>query len=273
MTRPPTIAEGRSILELLHLEQSQENVYVAPYTFPDPYATYGGQLAAQALRAAGLTLTGSHLPHSLHGYFLRPGDASVPTEFTVERDRDGRRFAARRVVGSQLGKIVFTMSASFYAGDVGPSVQRPRAPQVVSPSAAADWHIPRLFSFLGRTAEQQFPHNDIPTRFWARCTEELGEDHLLNACAVAYFADITNGVAHFESDTHRASSSLDYSVWFHRPARAQDWMLLDLVPHTVAHGRGWYTGSVFDDDGTLLASLAQETLYIEGRPDHFALGR
>jgi acyl-CoA thioesterase-2 len=261
--------EGRPLLELLELERTGDCTFVAGYVFPDPYPLFGGQVAAQALRAAGLTLADGRSPHSLHGYFLRSGDASVPMELEVEIQRDGRSFSSRRVTAIQAERTIFTMSASFHLEDEGPSEQRVDAPSVIPPTDAEEWPIPRLFSFEGRAAEQDFPLDEMRSRFWARCTADLADDRLLNACAVAYFADITNPVAHFDTDTHRTSPSLDYSMWFHRPVRADRWMLLDLVPHTVARGRGWYTGSVFQEDGTLVASLAQETLFREGRPGSY----
>jgi acyl-CoA thioesterase-2 len=261
--------ERRSFLDLLDLERTGDSTFEAGYVFPDPYPLFGGQVAAQALRAAGLTLPDGRAPHSLHGYFLRPGDASVPTELEVERERDGRAFSSRRVVARQSGKTIFSMSASFHVDEDGPSEQRGAPPAVTAPEDAADWPIPRVFSFEGRVAQQDFPHEEMRSRFWARCTADLADDRLLHACAVAYFADITNAVAHFDTDTHRSSPSLDYSIWFHRPVRGDRWMLLDLVPNVVGHGRGWYTGSVFQEDGGLVVSLAQESLFRPRAPGSY----
>jgi acyl-CoA thioesterase-2 len=263
------VNEGRSLLELLELERTGDRTFAAGYVFPDPYPLFGGQVAAQALRAAEQTLESGRFPHSLHGYFLRPGNAAIPTELEVEIERDGRAFSSRRVTAVQAGKAIFTMSASFHVDEDGPSEQCAEVPAVTRPSEAEEWRVPRLFSFEGRVAEQDFPHEEMRSRFWARCTADLGDDRFLHACAVTYFADITNAVAHFDTDTHRSSPSLDYSMWFHRPVRADRWMLLDLVPHVVAQGRGWYTGSVFQEDGMLVTSLAQESLFREGRPGSY----
>jgi len=266
------VNDGRSLLDLLELEKTGERRFTANYVFPDPYPMFGGQVTAQALRAAGITVADGRPPHSLHGYFIRPGNASVPTELDVEVERQGRAFSTCRVTARQSGKTIFIMSASFHGGAEGPTRQCVGMPVSAGLEKSGEWRIPRLFSFEGRAAEQDFPHDEMRTRFWARCTADLASDHLLNACALAYFADITNGVAHFDTGTHSAGASLDYSVWFHRPVRADDWMLLDLVPHTVGHGRGWYTGSVFLADGTLAASLAQESLFLEGPARYFIHG-
>lgn len=263
MTAPEVlgpITDHRTLQEVLELETIDTNVFRANFVFSDRYALYGGQVAAQALRAAGITAEG-RLPHSLHGYFLRPGDASRPMLLKVYRDRDGRSFSARRVVAIQEGKVIFNMSASFSTHADGDDHQIARIPEVSSPDENQVYKIPRLFSFEGRKAEQALSDLDYPIRFWARCTAPLGSDALLNACALTYLSDISSGTAAFNTPTHATSSSLDHAMWFHRPISANDWMLTDLVPHTVASGRGWYTGSVFRSDGTLIASLTQEALF------------
>ncbi|QGG41616.1 acyl-CoA thioesterase [Aeromicrobium yanjiei] len=263
MTTPGIVGpttDDRTLLEMLELETIDTNVFRANFVFPDHYALYGGQVAAQALRAAGLTAEG-RLPHSLHGYFLRPGDASRPMLLKVYRDRDGRSFSARRVVALQEGEVIFNMSASFSTPADGDDRQIAQLPDVSAPDENRVYTIPRLFSFEGRKAEQALPGLEYPIRFWARCTAPLGTDPLLNACALTYLSDISSGTAAFNTPTHATSSSLDHAMWFHRPIIANDWLLVDLVPHTLAAGRGWYTGSIFHSDGSLVASLTQEALF------------
>jgi acyl-CoA thioesterase-2 len=254
-----------TLSELLELDHVDEDVFRAPFVFADPLPLYGGQVAAQALRAAGLTVAPDRLPHSLHGYYLRPGDASLPTILQVFRDRDGGSFSARRVVAMQSGKVIFNMAASFHLEEEGPDAHETALPRVSAPEASPGYDIPRLFAFEGRMVEQAGDY-EWPMRFWARCTEDLGDDQLLHACALTYLSDISTGIVPFNTETHASSSSLDHAVWFHRPVDVNGWLLTDLAAHTVARGRGWYTGSVFTPDGSLVASLTQEALFRPRRP-------
>jgi acyl-CoA thioesterase II len=259
------IGEGaharRSLRDLLELEHVGEHIYRSRYLYDDPYALFGGQYIAQALRAAGLTVASDRSPHSLHAYFLRPGNPAAPIDFEVALDRDGRSFSARRVIARQYEEISFTMSASFAIDQEFPSVQVISMPAVTDPGISEPLVMPRLFSHEGRRVEQTFPHHEIELRFWARCTEDLGTDRLLHACALAYLSDISTGLAALDTLTHQSAASLDHSVWFHQPVVANAWHLVDLTPQVAARGRGWYTGSLFDDEGVLVGSIAQEALY------------
>lgn len=250
-----------TLLDLLDLEEIDRDIYRAKFAFQDPLPLYGGQVAAQALRAAGLSIDDDRRPHSLHGYFLRPGDATRPMVFQVYRDRDGRSFTARRVVALQGGEVILNMSCSFHTPEEGYDAQATAMPDLPDPAEAAVRMIPRLFSFEGRAAPQPFPDVEWPTRFWGRCTADLHDDPLLHACAVTYLSDISSGLSPFNTSTHSSSSSLDHAVWFHRSIDAEDWLLLDLVPQTASAGRGWYTGSIYNRHGILVASIAQETLF------------
>lgn len=249
------------LLTMLDLERIESDIFRAGMVFAEPYALYGGQVAAQALLAAGRTVEADRLPHSLHGYFLRAGDATLPTVFRVYRDRDGGSFSARRVVATQRGEVIFNMSSSFHLRQEGVEAQLSTMPEVPDPAGSEPYPIPRLFSMEGRAVPQ--PHEDpgYPTRFWARCTSELPADPLLHASVLTYLSDISTGLGPLRTDEAKPGSSLDHAVWFHHPARMDDWVLTDLVPHAAAAGRGWYTGSLFGADGLLLASLAQETLF------------
>jgi acyl-CoA thioesterase-2 len=255
-----------TLLDLLDLEEVDRDLYRGNAVFDDVWHLYGGQVAAQALRAAGLCVPADRRPHSLHGYFLRTGDAARPTVFQVFRDRDGRSFSARRVVALQGGEVIFNMSASFQVPEDGAEAQEPVMPTVPDPQAGPPHGFGRLFSFEGRTVPQRYENLEWPTRFWARCTDNLKGDPLLNACALTYVSDVSTGLLPFNTPTHASSASLDHAVWFHRQVDAEDWMLLDLAPHTASGGRGWYTGSVFARDGRLVASYAQEALFRRRRP-------
>ncbi len=254
-----------TVLDVLRLEQIDRDLYRSTLVFADPFPLYGGQVAAQALFAAGGTVSRDRLPHSLHGYFLRSGDAARPTIFHVDRDRDGRSFSARRVVAVQAGEVIFSMSASFQAPGEGPDHQVHEPPHSERPEASPAFDLPRLFSMEGRRPSQPYPAPSLPTRFWARCTVALPpEDDLMHSCVLAYLSDIGTGLSALPDDDAAPGPSLDHAIWFHRPARLDDWVLMDMRPVTVSAGRGWYAGSVTTADGGLAASFVQETLFRPG---------
>lgn len=263
---PPPAPAGLSLTELLDLEHVDRDLYRGNVVFDEPFALFGGQVAAQALMAAGRTVDADRPPHSLHGYFLRAGDAGRPTVFRVERDRDGRSYSARRVVALQDGKVIFSMSASFHVTEDGRDLQASPVPQAPPPDTLPTGTVPRLASFEARQPPQPHPEAFWPTRFWARCTADLGDEPLVHAAALTYLSDILTGLAPLRDERWTPMSSIDHAVWFHRPARLDDWVLLDLVPHTVAGGRGWYTGTVSSADGVVRVSLTQEQLYRQRRP-------
>jgi acyl-CoA thioesterase-2 len=178
----------------------------------------------------------------------------------VDRDRDGRSFSARRVVAVQGGEVIFNMSASFHTPEDDVDQQVHAMPEATPPQELDGDALPRLFSMEGRVPPQPY-ESDWPTRMWARSTERLPDDPLVHACVLTYLSDVFTGLGAMPGGAARAGSSLDHAVWFHRPVRMDEWVLMDLVPHTVAAGRGWYTGTIHAHDGTLAASLAQETLF------------
>jgi acyl-CoA thioesterase-2 len=249
------------LVELLTLEQVELDLFRASAVFDDRLALYGGQVAAQALLAAAATVPDDRTPHSLHGYYLRGGDAARPTLLRVERDRDGRSVSARRVVAVQRGEVIFSMAASFQAAKRGPDLQVEPPPVQEDPGQLAHYLIPRLTSMDGRIGPQPYGEGGLPTRFWGRCTSRLPEDPAWHAAALTYLSDMSSGIGPLGTAEYRSGSSLDHALWFHRPVRMDDWVLLDLVPRTVADGRGWYQGTVHDRRGTLVASLTQEALF------------
>lgn len=264
--------EGVRLTDLLALEQVDDDLFRTTATLDEPFSLYGGQVAAQALTAAGRTVAADRPPHSLHGYFLRAGDAGRPTAFRVHRERDGRSYSARRVVATQDGETVFTLSASFHTGEDGRDLTFSPAPDAAPADGLPAVRLPRLVSVEAREPVQPYPDSVWPTRFWARCTAPLGDDPLVHAAALTYLSDVLSGLAPFRDADGAPMSSLDHAVWFHRPARMDAWTLLDLVPRTVASGRGWYTGTLTAADGSLCASLTQEQLFRRRRPDHGAPG-
>jgi acyl-CoA thioesterase II len=254
-------AHPDALLRILDLETLDRDLFRSTFVFADRYALYGGQVAAQALIAAGRTVAPDRPPHSLHGYFLSSGDASRPTMFHVYRDRDGRTYSARRVVAVQNGEVIFNMSASFHGSDAGPDEQVVTMLEGIAPPEESEPFDPmRLFSYDARLPPSE-PTLDFPRLFWARATVPLPDDALVHAAVLTYLSDISSGLMSLHSEHARSTSSLDHAVWFHRPVRADEWVLSDLRPHSAAEGRGWYTGSMFDRGGRLVASLAQEALF------------
>lgn len=251
-----------SLDDVLELEEIDRDLFRSRLVYPDRQALYGGQVAAQALLAAGRTVDADRVPHSLHCYFLRSGHASRPTVFRVDRDRDGRSFSARRIVAVQGGEVLASVSCSFTPAGDGPDVQVEPAPVRGGEPEAMPLYAPgRLFDMECRVPpEQDHPEAVWPVRFWSRATVPLPGDPLVHACVLTYLSDISSGVGAIAGAAEWTATSLDHAVWFHRPVRMDDWVLMDLVPHTVASSRGWYTGSVHDRAGRLVASLTQETL-------------
>jgi acyl-CoA thioesterase-2 len=255
-----------SILDLLDLEYVEHNLYRSLAVYDEGWRMFGGQVAAQALYAAGLTVDKDRLPHSMHAYFLRQGDASRPTLLQVERDRDGRSFSARRVTAVQDGAVIFSMSASF----TGPApASRPMpdddgepAPELPPVDSLPSWTGHRHSSFDLRVADSGLR---LPPRFWIKCTVELPSDPLLHAAVLAYTSDISSALVPYETQSTSTGPSLDHALWFHRPARMDGWTWQELVPRTVAGGRGWYTVTIYADDGTRIATAAQEQLFTPAR--------
>ena len=251
-----------SVLDLLDLEYVEQDLYRSRAVYEAPWGMFGGQAAAQALYAAGLTVEKDRLPHSLHGYFLRRGDTSKPTLFRVDRDRDGRSFAARRVVAVQDGRVIFNMSASFAApagpGRVMPDHEAEPVEDLPSPDELPVWTHPKHPSFEFRPVDAE---RRLPTRFWIRCLAGLPADPLLHAAVLAYTSDISSALIPFETEQTVTGPSLDHAVWFHRPARMDGWTWQELTPQTVSGGRGWYTATVYTADGTRIASVAQEQIF------------
>jgi acyl-CoA thioesterase II len=224
---------------------------------------FGGQVAGQALRAAGLTVPEDRVPHSLHGYFLRPGQVNRPVILHVDRDRDGGSFSARHVRAVQEGEVIFSMVASFHAHEQGvtydavPTRGGPDPDDLqVRPSALFMEVREVMPTTIG---DGQIRHSD---RLWVRAASALpADDPLLHACALAYVSDLGSGFGQVEVEGLPAGGpSIDHSVWFHTPVRADEWMLLELWPLKAGNARGVYHGSLRSQSGELGAVFAQEML-------------
>ncbi len=227
---------------------------------------YGGQIVAQGLRAAAHTVDPRFTLHSLHAYFIRLGDAEQPIRFEVDRIRNGRTFVTRRVVVRQAAGAILNMSTSFHVTEDGPNVQSEPLPAVASPDSLKEDSWSRMF---GR---RSLPDDIEPGRVgaWLRLADDVGDDPVLNACALAYLSDdlpTEAVVARHPQRPPRAatdkafwSASLDHAIWFHHPIRAAEWHLHDFHCRQLNKNLGTSMGSIFDQSGKHIATVAQEVL-------------
>src|SRR6476469_7366657 len=223
---------------------------------------YGGQVAAQALRAAGATVPAERLPHSLHGYFLRPGRVDRPVLLHVDRDRDGGSFSARHVRAVQDGEVIFSMVASFHAREESATFDAVPTRGGADPATLAGRPSPFLVEVREvtptRITDGQVRHSDS---LWVRASSPLPDDPLVHACAVTYVSDLGSGFGQVDVPGLPAGGpSIDHSLWFHDSIRADEWMLLELWPLKASGARGVYSGSLRSEDGRLGVLLTQEML-------------
>jgi acyl-CoA thioesterase-2 len=221
---------------------------------------FGGQVAAQALMAAGLTIGDDRRPHSLHGYFLRPGRPDRPVLLYVDRDRDGRSFSARHVSAVQEGEVIFSMLASFHLDEPGPALDpltneiAPIENEVTSRAFLLDIRAPSpLWSDEGRPS--------FPDCLWIRAAHALPDDRLSQAAALTYISDLGSGFGQTNvPGLPIGGPSIDHAVWFQTPIRVDDWVQLRVWPVKAGGSRGVYMGAIRDGDGNLGATLTQEML-------------
>lgn len=272
-------------LDLLDLEVIEDNLFRGRQPNTSMQRVFGGLVAAHALVAATRTVDPQYVVHSLHSYFLRPGDTAVPIVYDVEAVRDGRSFATRRVLARQHGRPIFAMTLNFQIPEEGlehqelmPSVPAPEdcpdlAELVASRGGGADeW--PREFEalevrFVGNSrAGGEFNDPTMPaqSRLWMRVSGTLPQNPLSHTAAFTYASDMTllaaTLVPHdvFIATPGMQAASLDHSIWFHRPFRADEWWLYDQHSPAATGGRGLAIARIFTADGRLVASVAQEGL-------------
>jgi acyl-CoA thioesterase-2 len=274
-----------TLLTILDLEQLEMNLYRGLSPQVGWQRVFGGQVIGQALVAAARTVEG-RAAHSLHAYFMREGDPAVPIIYEVDRIRDGQSFATRRVVAIQHGQAIFSMSVSFQIDEPGldHQIEMPKAPPPEELPSEAElqrlyldrategvrkyWERPRpielrpvdLRHFLSRDKLE-------PTQLvWVRATGALPDDPNVHRAVLAYASDMTlldtalfaHGRMIFDRDLQAAS--LDHALWFHRPFRADEWLLYSEDSPSASGARGFTRGSLFSRDGKLVASVAQEGL-------------
>ena len=274
------------LVELLDLEPIEVNIFRGVSPSDDRQRVFGGQVAGQALVAAARTVGADRSVHSLHAYFLRPGDPTVPILYEVDRIRDGRSFTTRRVVAVQHGKAIFNLQASFHTVEDGldHQIDMPEVPPAESLPTFAERYAPyaeQMGDWMRRPQPIDTRHVH-PTRFdasgseveeprfgqtvWLRADGMLPDDPVLHACIVTYASDMTlldttvlpHGLSWHEGKLMMAS--LDHAMWFHRTFRADDWLLYDLDTPSASHARGLARGSIFTSDGKLAVSVVQEGL-------------
>lgn len=254
--------------ELLTLERIEDNLFRTIAVSDEPAGLYGGQVAAQALRAAAATVPGDRHPHSLHGYFLSRGDAARRVLLTVRRDRDGGSYSNRRVIAVQNGVVIFNMVASFHALEEGQDYQAHQLPETPDPDELPDSGVmTRLRGVDLRLPPQPVPGQQRPSRVWLRSRSPLPDD-TLQACALTYVSDSFSGLSRVPGERAGAGglTSIDHAVWIYRKVALDDWVLMDLEPESAAGGRGMYRGRIFSRDGVLAAGIAQASLFRSGPP-------
>ena len=265
--RKPEQAPGMArLLELEALDGDAFEITAASGIGRD--RLFGGQVAAQSLRAACLTVGEGRLPHSLHAYFIRPGTPGEPLRLEVQRTRDGRAFSTRHVTAAQGGKPIFEMIASFHDPEPGfdwQGVPRPDAPppeELAAPDFPALVRHPSGFEF--RVVKPPRPYGfPLPHPFWIRYREPLGDDPALHACVITYLSDmavVSSARAPGSPRELAAAVTLDHAMWFHRPARVDEWLLFSVDPVSNFGARGLARGALHTRDGVLVASIAQEAL-------------
>jgi acyl-CoA thioesterase-2 len=262
------------LVELLDLEMIDVDLFRGRQPDTSAQRVFGGQVLGQALAAASRTVDPERQVHSLHGYFLRPGDTAVPIVYRPEPTRDGRTFSSRRVVASQNGKPIFYMSASYQRPERGLDHADPMPHELVPPDKAQT--LASVFEAAsGRKAEdwnKEWAALDVRLagltgrRYWIRAAGKLPDDPALHACVLAYASDLTllgasllpHGL--IIGDRRIQPASLDHALWFHREFRADEWLLYDQTSPSGSGARGFATGRLFTEDGRLIASVAQEGL-------------
>jgi acyl-CoA thioesterase-2 len=272
-----------ALLALLDLEAIEVNIFRGGSPPASRQRVFGGQVAGQALVAASRTVEPEGVVHSLHAYFLRPGDTRIPILYEVERIRDGLSFVTRRVTAIQHGRAIFSLSASFQVPEDGfdhsarmpdvpdpeslPSIlqQRREAREERGGKAIPDLDLPFDLRNCDWTPEDRKKPLPPYQRVWMKTTGALPDNPVLHACALTYASDMTlldtallpHGL---DLEDNVFMATLDHAMWFHRPFRADEWLLYAQDTPSASGGRGFATGSVFTADGQLAVTVVQEGL-------------
>ena len=272
------------LVALLDVEQIEVNIFRGRSPDENRQRVFGGQVAGQALISAARTIdqVGREV-HSLHAYFVRPGDPDIPILYEVDRLRDGTSFSTRRVIAIQHGKVIFNLQASFHAAEPGLDYQLTMPTNVPAPESLPDFKT-RMEPYKKQLGEWYDRPRPIDIRYvdtdpasregnprqgqrvWMRADGKLPTDSVLHACIVTYASDMTlldtallpHGIGWTDGKVQMAS--LDHAMWFHRPFRADDWLLYDQTSFSTSGARGLAGGSIFSSNGELAISVVQEGL-------------
>ncbi len=275
------------LLRLLDLEAIDDNIYRGSQSGEDRQRVFGGQVLGQALVAAQRTVEVPRLAHSLHGYFLRPGDPTIPIVYEVDRIRDGKSFTTRRVVAIQHGRAIFNMAVSFQVPEDGAEYQL-EMPEVPSPDQLQSWTEflasidPHPDFDIRLWTDRPYPIDSRPVnpiapwatpavqpprqQLWFRTSGAVPNDPGLHQAIITYAVDMwlldCSTMAHGLSylDPHYQVASLDHAMWFQRPVRADEWLLLDAEAVSTSGARGINRAAIYSADGTLVATAHQEGL-------------
>jgi len=271
------------LVALLDLERVEENIFRGVSPNVSLQRVFGGQVAGQALVAATRTVPADRMVHSLHSYFIRPGDPSVPIVYLVERIRDGRSFSVRRVTAVQHGNPIFTLSASFQLDQGGidhqremPDVPEPEELPTFAERLAGYPELTEIMSRIPQAFDIRYvddppwvqralgPRESQPHRIWMKADGVLPNDPTLHVCVLTFASDLNllDSVLIHHGMAARldpiSMASLDHAMWFHRQFRADDWFLYESSSPSASGGRGLATGRFFAHDGRLVASVTQE---------------
>ncbi|GHG48799.1 acyl-CoA thioesterase [Streptomyces griseocarneus] len=276
------------LVGLLDLERIDLNIFRGRSPDESLQRVFGGQVAGQALVAAGRTTDGDRPVHSLHAYFLRPGRPGVPIVYQVERVRDGRSFTTRRVVAVQEGRTIFNLTASFHRSEPGfehqvpmPDVPEPeKLPRLADEIRDRLGELPQALERMERRmtfdiryvdrlrwTPEELREAEPRSAVWMRAVGPLGEDPLVHTCAITYASDMTLldavrlPVEPLWGPRGFDMASLDHAMWFHRTFRADEWFLYQQESPIATGARGLARGLIFDRAGRLLASVMQEGLF------------
>lgn len=257
------------LLGLLDLETIEENIYRGYHPEGRTRRLFGGQIIAQALVAACRTVPEGRMPHSLHAYFLRPGDPAVPALFEVERIREGRSFTTRRIVVIQNGKAIFNMDTSFQLPEEGLTHQLDMS-SLTPPDESNLVDGLKQRPFLSWREDHKRLSSELPQEptqhIWIKSNGSAPSDARMNLALLAYQSDEallgTSRLPHRGKYDHgnMQVASLDHSIWFHQPVRVDDWLLYSLDSPATSGARGYTRGTIHSADGVLVASCMQEGL-------------
>ncbi len=265
-----TTAPFNELVSLLDLEQIDNNLFRGHHPAARRKRLFGGQIIAQALMAAARTVEVDHQPHSLHAYFLKPGDWRIPAVFEVERIRDGRSFSTRRVVVIQGGEAIFNMDASFHVKEPGLEHQLRQLEGLSPPdeNKMVDGLKQRPFLSFREDHRALMEQSPQPPEqnVWLKANGQAPNDELLNMALLAYQSDemllSTARLPHRGGyiSEQLQGASLDHAIWFHHPVSVNDWLLYSLDSPSTSNARGFTRGEIYTAEGVLVASCIQEGL-------------